>query len=514
LNLDRAQRGGRFFLASAAMVAILVSTGIAEIRPAHAQEATASLPGDDNQDVGTASTLPQPLEAIDADRYRQIYRLQAQGDYRGADALIADLTDQSLLGDVLADRYLSRGYRSSPKELSDWLKRYSALPDADLIYSLGQRKGAVGLVHPKASITRTGSPDEASVNDNGSWVMGLANWRSKHFGDAATDFTRAAAQTKDSPWECAAASFWAARAYLRNQQPDQVSHWLREASRYPYTFYGQLAQRALGIDPQHDWNVKDLNPRDAMMLMRSSAGKRALALLQVGQIGSAEKELLILADDPSGVMDRALLAVSQASGLPSLSVKVGSKRLLKGDPFIDAAMYPLPAWTPKNGYIVDRALVFAIMRQESGFNPNAVSGAGAVGLMQLMPDTAKLVSRNASADLRDAQTSIAIGQQYIQNLLQSDVVGGDLFLLAAAYNAGPGSLQYWKQTIRAEDDPLLFVESLPSRETRLFVERIMAGYWIYQDRLNQPSPSLDAVASGASPHYDRQDDKVKTAAAN
>jgi soluble lytic murein transglycosylase-like protein len=204
-------------------------------------------------------------------------------------------------------------------------------------------------------------------------------------------------------------------------------------------------------------------------------------------------------------MDRALITISQASGLPSLALKVGSKRLLKGDAFSDAAMYPLPAWQPHGGYHVDRALLFAMMRQESGFNPGAASQVGAIGLMQLMPETAKLVSGEKDPNLRDPLVSIT-------SLLRSDVVGNDLFMMAAAYNAGPGNLQKWRSMLRSDDDPLLFVETLPSRETRLFIERIMASYWIYQNRLSQSTDSLDAVASGASPIYDRQDGKVKTAA--
>lgn len=513
MNLDRAQRGRHLNLVSAAALATLLLVGLPTFeRPAQAQEATAALPGD-SFDPGKL-TLPQPLEAIDADRYRQIFKLQSLGDFRGADALISSLTDQSLLGQVLADRYLSRGYKSSAKELGDWMRQYSALPDAPQIYALAQHKGATNLARPQVSITRTGSPDEASTQDSAYWVYGLDDWSRKDFAKAAQNFVLAAQRSNDSSWDRSAAAFWAARAFLRDRHPEQVSHWLREASKYPRTFYGQLAQRALGIDPSYDWSVEDLSSHEAEQLMGSSAGKRALGLIQVGQVTSAEKELLALADDPSGAMDRALLAVSQVGGLPSLAVKIGNKRLLKGDDFIDAAMYPLPAWSPTAGYKVDRALLFAIMRQESGFNPNATSQAGAVGLMQLMPDTAKLVSGDSKLNLRDPQVSISIGQDYIASLLKMDAVGGDLFSLAAAYNAGPGNLQHWRATIRSDDDPLFFVERLPSRETRLFIERIMASYWIYQNRLGQATDTLDAVASGASPIYDRQDGKVNATASN
>src|SRR4051812_13920462 len=493
------------------MVAMLFVAGLAAEQPAWAQEATAALPGDDFT-PGTRSSLPEPLEQIDADRYRRIFKLQGAGDYRGADALIADLSDQTLLGHVLADRYLSRGYKSSPKELADWLKQYSGQPDAEQVYQLAIRKGAQDPTKPKASITRTGSPDEASTADSGYWQWGLENWRSKRFSEAAQNFSKAAGLKNTSSWDRAAAAFWAARSFLRAQRPEQVSHWLKEASKYPRTFYGQLAQRALGIDPSYDWTVHDLSGNDAAKLMRSGAGKRALSLIQVGEISAAEKELLILADVSDGDLDPALMAVSQAGGLPSLALKVGGRRLLKTDDFVDAAMYPLPGWAPRTGYTVDRALIFAIMRQESGFNPNATSQAGAVGLMQLMPDTAKLVTGDKQPELREPEISIGIGQKYIADLLKTDTVGNNLFMLAAAYNAGPGNLQKWKSASRhVDDDPLFFIEPVPSRETRLFIERVMANYWIYQNRLGQSTATLDAVASGASPIYDRQDEKVTTA---
>jgi soluble lytic murein transglycosylase-like protein len=78
-------------------------------------------------------------------------------------------------------------------------------------------------------------------------------------------------------------------------------------------------------------------------------------------------------------------------------------------------------------------------------------------------------------------------------------------MMAAAYNAGPGNLAKWKKSIRGSEDPLLFIESMPSRETRNFVERVIGAYWVYQARLGQPQRSLEAVANGAWPTYQRGD---------
>ena len=100
-----------------------------------------------------------------------------------------------------------------------------------------------------------------------------------------------------------------------------------------------------------------------------------------------------------------------------------------------------------------------------------------------------------------------MGQLYIAHLLRNDLVRGDLFRLAAAYNGGPGNLNKWQRKMDFKDDPLMFIESLPSRETRLFIERVLTNLWIYRLRLGQDAPSLDGIASGDWPLYQALDVK-------
>src|SRR6185312_6776019 len=128
------------------------------------------------------------------------------------------------------------------------------------------------------------------------------------------------------------------------------------------------------------------------------------------------------------------------------------------------------------------ALLFAVMRQESQFLPHVESNAGAVGLMQLMPATAHAMAKRAGVALgraarrgeRDAlaqpELNLALAQEYIVSLIEQEHIGDNLVLIAAAYNCGPGAVQHWRAMPEMRRDPLLFIESIPSRETRAFTE--------------------------------------------
>jgi soluble lytic murein transglycosylase-like protein len=471
--------------------------------------ATAALPGDDAQVNGP--DLPKPLDAVNADRYRDIFRLQAAGDFRAADRIIEQLTDLSLLGQVLADRYLSPTYVSRPKELADWLRHYDTLADARAIYRLAVAKGATKLTEPKINVVHVGSPDESNNDRDERWMAGLEAWRHGEFAKAAGILAKYAKESED-PWEHAKSAFWAARAYLHAKQPQKVSPLLREAAKYPLTFYGQLATRALGIEPRIDWSAPKFARAHGQQLLRTRSGKRALALIQVGQLGAAEKELLLLESKAKDSVDEALLGVAEIARMPSLALKMGATQRLYSNSVIPAALFPIPRWEPKGGFTVDRALLYAIMRQESGFNPAAVSSDGALGLMQIMPDTGRKLGYEPG-QLTNPRLSIAAGQKYIDRLLHNDLVDNDLILMATAYNAGAGNLQKWKGAPKAMKDPLLFLETMPSKETRQFVKRIVAAYWIYQERLDQDTPTLRALATGGWPQYVGQDGTA-TASAN
>ena len=340
------------------------------------------------------------------------------------------------------------------------------------------------------------------------WTAGLAAWRLKKFGLAAGHFEAVARQRKTSGWFRSAGAFWAARARLVNRQPEKVNALLNTAAGHPRTFYGLLARRLLGEPMRFRWAVPPLSEATIKTLAAKPRGRRAMALLQVGETRRAERELRNLSGFADDELVKGILGLASRGNMPSLAVRLDNRLFPNGGGY-DGAAYPLPAWTPPGGFSIDRALIYALVRQESRFNPKAKSWAGARGLMQLMPRTASFVARDhryhrqgsTRRTLFKPEVNLALGQKYIEILLADKKIKGDLFLMAAAWNGGPGNLNKWRRKTDDMNDPLFFIESLPSRETRIFIEKVLTNLWIYRNRLGQPAPSLDAIAAGQWPVY-------------
>lgn len=380
-------------------------------------------------------------------------------------------------------------------------------------YYLGRDDRALALAGPAAK--RSGAMAPYTT-----WIAGLASWRLEKFEDAGTFFGKLPGKGRASPATRAAGAYWAARVALRLQQPQSMSHWLRIAAGEGHSFYGLLARDALGIaavPPIPPSNLASLGG-----LENSLPIQRSLALLQIGRRDLAEAELLQSGGWEEEAGARQLLILADAAGLPHLSYRLAGQLLRLGvsadDPLVITGLYPLPHWQPQSGFTLDRALIFAYVRQESRFDPRAQSSSGARGLMQILPSTASYISgdsRYSNGRLRNLyipEVNLDLGQSYLSYLLDQSMVEGDLFRLAAAYNGGPGNLQKWQRETDHRYDPLLFIESLPSRQTRFFIERVLANLWMYRARLGQESPSLKTLAAGEWPHYLSLDDPLQEAA--
>jgi soluble lytic murein transglycosylase-like protein len=346
------------------------------------------------------------------------------------------------------------------------------------------------------------------------WWGGLSSFRKGDWGTAAIHFEALSQSSRAGSWRQAAGGFWASRAYLRKGEPQRVNEMLERAARHPRTFYGLLSIRALGGTPPLDFDLPDLSSTDIDFLLRIPAVRRAIALIEAKQTHRADSELHQLADQlPSGFAT-TLLSFADHAGLSNLAFRIGRNLVREQGLVLDGALYPLPGWSPMEGYKIDRALIFAIVRQESHFRSTAKSRAGARGLMQLMPATAGFMAGKrfrgaARSNLYDPGLNLSLGQKYIRHVLDLEEVENNLLYTLAAYNAGPGSLKQWRARIDYSNDPLLFVESLPSRETRNYIEHVLSNFWIYRIRLAQSARSMDQIIAGEWPTYMSQDVPLK-----
>ena len=377
----------------------------------------------------------------------------------------------------------------------------------------GNAKKALALAGPAAKRSR-------KHLTNPDWIAGLSAWRLGKIKKAARHFDALAHSPRADGWNRSAGAFWAARAYLIEQQPAKVNPLLLLAAEHPRTFYGLIAARQLGVELDLQWKAPPLTI-DGMARMDNLPGaRRAIALAQVGRLNMAERELrrsYLQGDHLSGP---ALLALAHKLNLPAMQMRMAHGVRSSDDRPYDRALFPMPPWQPAKGFAMDRALIYAFMRQESGFNTRAKSPVGARGLMQLMPRTASFVAgdrslhRRNKAKLYDPEFNLELGQKYLAHLLSNEMIKGDLFRLTVAYNAGPGNLRKWLRKAKLDGDPLMFVESIPWLESRLFVERVLTNFWIYRERLGQDSPSLDAAATGHWPIFFNLEGPTKSVARN
>jgi soluble lytic murein transglycosylase-like protein len=459
--------------------------------------------------------LPQPLPPSAVAQYGRIMALQASGEYRKADALISRLDDTTLLGPILASRYLSDNYISSHAELIAWLKQYGGQPAAPAIYTLLKQKSPRSAVLPatprpillpETTMTAGAAARPSAAPDAASWrrifMAGLHAWQRGDIAQAQPLFVRAANMSRICDDSRAAADFWAARAALRQQQPEDYLNWLRLASETDDTFYGMLAARLLGEGFGPTGIAATLTEADIVAVDATPDGHLAFALLQIGQTGQAELALRALwpriQNDPD--FGHSVMAVAARAGLVDVAIAIAGQIPDTANGIADARL-PLPAMHPTGGFTVDPSLVYALTRTESGFNNLAVSPAGARGLMQLMPVTAHFIARNQgiTGGVGDPSVNLALGQGYIHYLGQQPGINQNLLAILASYNAGPGAAALWYNALAQDSDPLLFIETIPNDATRRFVHQVLADSWIYAQEIGLRPSSLDDIAEGNFP---------------
>jgi len=421
-------------------------------------------------------------------------RLALKGDRPGVDALIArvpaSLNDDPGLTYDRAVWRQKRGRLEGVVELLDslppnvprasswwWLRNWvvwRALDRND--YTLAYRTAAVH------------GNEEGLAFAEGEWLAGwiALNYLGKpqvalgHFERLHNGVTSEISQSRGAFWSGEAASALGRR--------DLAREWYEKASVFSATFYGQLAGQRLGI-------VRPANPRPlpAMPAPRRQAfeaNELVAAARLLGELDQPRLQNLFFArlrqDAEDGFDHRLVIELANALDRQDIAIRT-AKAARRNDHDLDALLYPkrsLPV-----GPAPEPALVLALMRQESEFYAKARSPVGALGLMQLMPATARHTARklglpfNQDRLTEDPDYNVRLGQAYLNELLQQ--FDGSYILALAAYNAGPSRAARWVELFGdprdSSVDPINWIERIPFSETRNYVQRILESLVVYRD---------------------------------
>ncbi len=298
------------------------------------------------------------------------------------------------------------------------------------------------------------------------------------------------------PISASRGAYWLASAYEKLGDKEQSNKWYLEASKYLTTYYGQLA--FLKINPNRKFELNkdmEVDKKYRLIFFNKELVKITYLLDELKKDKYTKFILRHLANDDI-FKGSEILAAELATNINRYDFAIQVSKIASYQKrFHNKFNYPIIS-TPKsiNGRkIPDSALILSIIRQESEFDLEANSHAGAKGLMQLMPYTAKLVSKQAklpyskSRLTTDPEYNINLGSHYIAGLiLQYD---GAYPFAVAAYNAGPNRVKYWKKINKNPQKKQInyvdWVELIKFRETRNYVQRVMENYNVYRYILEQ-----------------------------
>lgn len=501
-----------------------------------ARSAPAAVPFDIRRASAAPPALP-PNARLDAARLKQALDAAQRRDAPQALRLADLLTDPVArkivdwtLVDTMADQMSAADLQAAIARLGDWphadarqkalARARTPFPPAPIPYTaLTDRQDAAGEVYTSRRLQmndalRRGAAREAyaAISQHGQPAGSVAYAEAEAFAGwlaldklhdpalAEQHFARLDAAVK-SPVSKARAAYWRGRAAEAARDLDRAQAFYERGAIYSTTFYGQLAAQKAGrreivlasdpvptADDRSDFDDAELTRAIRLLAAAHERGiLRVFALHYGGQVQS-QAELALLVDELKALDEQELALLAYRRG-----AQQGFILHERGYPLIKPPAVPGGA---------ERALVLAVIRQESQFDPRVRSGADARGMMQLLPSRARLVAREMGVSwsedlLWDPQANMRLGSWYLGQLVQD--FNGSYVLAAAAYNAGPTRPAQWMQFCgdprTGSSDPIDFIECIPFSETRDYVMNVMANYQVYQARLHGGRAPLRAEAN-------------------
>jgi soluble lytic murein transglycosylase len=306
------------------------------------------------------------------------------------------------------------------------------------------------------------------------------------------------------PISKARAAYWIGRTYKKLGQASQANSWFRTGSQYGTTFYGQLSHIELNERRFSINNNFKFDENKYEEFKKNNPQAKSVVVLKELNRTKYTKDILRHLGDPE--QNRTFEEISMAGVLAQeierldFAIQIAKNASYKNLNFLEIS-YPrieVPKQV-KSQKILDSSVILALIRQESEFDTSANSKVGAKGLMQIMPATARLLSKVTNTDFsrekltKDKDYNLALGSYYISDL---DDNFGSHYLAFAAYNAGPHRVEKWIKTYgdprRKQIDAIDFIELIPFHETRNYVQRVSENINVYE-YLNDPGNATNKI---------------------
>jgi soluble lytic murein transglycosylase len=306
------------------------------------------------------------------------------------------------------------------------------------------------------------------------------------------------------PISKARAAYWIGRTYKKLGQTNQSNTWFRTGSQYGATFYGQLShielnEKRFSINNNFKFSedkyeeFKKNNPLAKSVIVLKELNRTRYTKDILRHLGDAEQNRTFEEISMAGVLAQEIERLDFA-------IQIAKNASYKNLNFLEISFprIEVPKQV-KNQKILDSSVILALIRQESEFDTSANSKVGAKGLMQIMPATARLLSKVTNVEFsrekltKDKDYNLALGSYYISDL---DDLFGSHYLAFAAYNAGPHRVEKWIKTYgdprRKQIDAIDFIELIPFHETRNYVQRVSENINVYE-YLNDPGNATNKI---------------------
>jgi soluble lytic murein transglycosylase len=367
------------------------------------------------------------------------------------------------------------------------------------------KAGKPDLAYQFAS-TPTLDADSGAAFMDGEFLAGWIALQSLHKPELAHNHFDRLAKGVTYPISVARAHYWLGRTAEAMGAPADALAEYRLAAQHSATFYGQLAVAKITSNPVLHVNAVawEASPAERAAFEADDRVKAIRLLADFSDRGTMRLFALSIASDPPEPRRLQMLAqLMGTSGDPAMSVRVAKNASYSGLNLL-SYLHPVMA-TPQmqmSGGAPEPALVLGLARQESEFDPTAVSGAGARGLMQLMPASAKHAASMRGMAYR--QNDLTANPSYNMQLGMTTLAeyldrwNGSYVLAIASYNAGPKNVRNWVETYGDPRDPGIdpidWIESIPFPETRNYVQRVIENLEVYRNRLSNTDQQLGILA--------------------